>query len=338
MIIYPHNHSATRTTQDVAGKAVSFHPKENPMQKLRNKLIALAATVVLLTIPGPLLRAQNGGAKPDLQSAVISTSTNQITIQGAYFGNSVPTVTLDSIALQVLTFSSSAVTAALPGTLAPGSYELELTNAQTNQTGVLSVALAASQPQGSHGIQEFMQPGPFVVPAGVTSLLVEMWGGGGGGAGFVCLGNGSGGGGSGGYTRAVLPVAPGATYQVKVGTGGAGGFFSIGGGGGESNITDASSTVLVRAGGGQGGMIPPPGCGIPGAGGAGGAAGVGTNVVGRAGGAGQAGTLGNPAGVGGLPPQGSIGIPGAKGGDGGVSTSGSGSGGSGTNGEVLLTW
>jgi hypothetical protein len=50
MIIHPHNHSATRTTQDVAGNAVSFHQKENPMQNLRNKLIAGGAVLILAAI------------------------------------------------------------------------------------------------------------------------------------------------------------------------------------------------------------------------------------------------------------------------------------------------
>jgi hypothetical protein len=43
---------------------------------------------------------------------------------------------------------------------------------------------------GFNGIQEFTQSGTFTVPAGVTHLLVELWGGGGGGGGGFVGGEG----------------------------------------------------------------------------------------------------------------------------------------------------
>jgi hypothetical protein len=96
---------------------------------------------------------------------------------------------------------------------------------------------------GFSGIAEFKQSGAFVVPAGVTSVQLELWGGGGGsggpggqgynGSGSACsLGNcvvvqtnGQPGaiGGNGGYTRAIVPVTPGATYSIVVGSSGAAG-------------------------------------------------------------------------------------------------------------------
>jgi hypothetical protein len=81
-------------------------------------------------------------------------------------------------------------------------------------------------PGGLSGVMEFtpiLPPGSklltetftFTVPTGITNLLVEMWGGGGeGGFGATVP---SGGGGSGAYSRGVIPVTPGATYQVIVG-------------------------------------------------------------------------------------------------------------------------
>jgi hypothetical protein len=79
----------------------------------------------------------------------------------------------------------------------------------------------------------FSTSGTWVCPAGVTEIMVQLWGGGGGGAsdapnggyqcGTVILG---GSGGKGGYNRSVLPVVPGQTYNIIVGQGGAAGNYS----------------------------------------------------------------------------------------------------------------
>jgi hypothetical protein len=60
------------------------------------------------------------------------------------------------------------------------------------------------------------------VPNGITHILIEVWGAGGGG-GPSCPPDLAGGGGAGGYTRALLTVTPGATFNIVVGTGGSGG-------------------------------------------------------------------------------------------------------------------
>ena len=61
----------------------------------------------------------------------------------------------------------------------------------------------------------------FIVPAGVTSITVEVWGGGGGGGG---RGSGTGatslGGGGGAYARSVISGSLAASYIVVVGNGG----------------------------------------------------------------------------------------------------------------------
>ncbi len=77
-------------------------------------------------------------------------------------------------------------------------------------------------------LKEFTTDGTFTVPADVTLLTVEGFGGGGGGGqgqagamGSVALEGGGGGGGATPF-RFALPVAPGDQFQVTLGQGGAG--------------------------------------------------------------------------------------------------------------------
>lgn len=62
----------------------------------------------------------------------------------------------------------------------------------------------------------------WTVPAGVTSIVVEAWGGGGGGGRAKNKDFGTGGGGGGAYARSVLNVTPGQSYDITVGAGGTG--------------------------------------------------------------------------------------------------------------------
>lgn len=87
--------------------------------------------------------------------------------------------------------------------------------------------------------QTFNSSGNFNVPAGVTSITVELWGAGAGGASGS---NAAGGGGGGAYTRAILSVTPGSTIPVTVGTGGTTG-----------NAGQSSSIMSVIANGGSAG-------------------------------------------------------------------------------------
>jgi hypothetical protein len=104
----------------------------------------------------------------------------------------------------------------------------------------------------------------FVVPTGVTSITVKVWGAGGGG------GANSSPGGGGGYATATLDVTPGETLTIMVGTGGqyrsggAGRGPTVYGGGGNTGVNGyggqgggrsaikRSSTELITAGGGGG--------------------------------------------------------------------------------------
>ena len=88
----------------------------------------------------------------------------------------------------------------------------------------------------------------FTVPANVTWIYVKLWGAG-GGAGRAGGWNYGADGGSGGFTRGLIPVTPGATVYVKIGSGGTtvnGTTSQYGGGGVASNNSDITY-------GGQGG-------------------------------------------------------------------------------------
>ncbi|MDR7372602.1 PKD-like domain-containing protein, partial [Flavobacterium aquidurense] len=97
--------------------------------------------------------------------------------------------------------------------------------------------------------QTFNSSGNFVVPPGVTSLTVEVWGAGGAGGGSTGGDSSAGGGGGGGaYTKNTsVPVLANASIPFIVGTGGIGGTTGNGGNG------LSSSFLTVSAGGGFGG-------------------------------------------------------------------------------------
>lgn len=94
----------------------------------------------------------------------------------------------------------------------------------------------------------------WTCPAGITSVLVECWGGGGGGGGGLSTNGGQGGGG-GGYGWAVVSVTPGNLYDLSPGAPGAAapsaGFPGFPGG--DSTFGPHSGSAVVTGGGGQGG-------------------------------------------------------------------------------------
>ena len=96
-------------------------------------------------------------------------------------------------------------------------------------------------------MQVFDSSGTFVVPAGVSNIMIEIWGGGGGGGGSYIetdTDDFGGGGGGGGYGKGVFNVNPGASYAVIVGLGGLpGNLGSPGGQGGTSSFGFLISAV-----------------------------------------------------------------------------------------------
>ena len=97
---------------------------------------------------------------------------------------------------------------------------------RTNDAQVLAAlrSLIAAIP---HGVQVFsaVTTSNFVVPAGVTLIDVELWGGGAGSYASYSTQR-SGGGGAGGYARRRLAVTPGQIIAVTIGGGGAAGITS----------------------------------------------------------------------------------------------------------------
>lgn len=94
--------------------------------------------------------------------------------------------------------------------------------------------------------QTFNSSGTFTVPAGVSSLTVQAWGGGGAGGGSTSDGNSGAGGASGGYSNGILAVTSGASIPYVVG---------VGGNGSTENGTSGgnSSFLTITANGGNGG-------------------------------------------------------------------------------------
>lgn len=98
----------------------------------------------------------------------------------------------------------------------------------------------------------------WAVPAGVTQITVEVWGGGGGGggspdAGGAAFGHGGGGG---GYGRQIVTVTPGTNLSITVGAGGTGQKTNSnpGANGGTSTVSGmVAPPASVSATGGRGG-------------------------------------------------------------------------------------
>lgn len=100
----------------------------------------------------------------------------------------------------------------------------------------------------------FSSSSTFNVPAGVTSLEIEVIGAGGAGG-----GNGGGGGGGGGYAKGTYAVTPGQVLTVTVGVAG----------GGPAGGTSSVGTLISATGGANGFSVSNPGIGGGGAGGSG---------------------------------------------------------------------
>jgi hypothetical protein len=118
----------------------------------------------------------------------------------------------------------------------------------------------------------------WTVPAGVTKVLVEVWGAGGGG-------NLLAGGGGGGYIKAHFTVSPGSVINYATGDGGAAAISASASNGSASSCTVGS--VTITANGGQGALFLTATNGQGGSGGSYSVSGGFANYIGLLGGSGK---------------------------------------------------
>lgn len=118
-----------------------------------------------------------------------------------------------------------------------------------NIADYLVAAIKNVEPKGT---QYITTSSNFTVPAGVTEVVVEVWGGGGGGGGGDGSNSSGSGGGGGGYTtKRITGLTPGQTIACTIGSGGAGGATNVKGSAGSTTYFGA----YCSATGGEGGTI-----------------------------------------------------------------------------------
>ncbi len=238
-----------------------------PMQPILATPHALMADTAS-NLAGPLPASQLSGAYP--ANVIFDNATNQFA--GIFSGDGTSLENVDAAWLNGI----------------PGSNYAML-NDLTNYALANSVSNSAAG-SAIPAITVFDAAGTnqFVIPAGISRIMVEVWGGGGGGGSAGSGAHGAGGG-AGGYGKGVFSVSPGAGYTVVIGaggvaataggmtsfgnlisaTGGAGGSnslsFGIGGAGGTSsapiNITGGTGQWSNAVGGNYGGSAANGGSG-----------------------------------------------------------------------------
>lgn len=192
----------------------------------------------------------------------------------------------------------------------------------------------------------------WTVPAGVTSVTVQVWGAGGSGGGSDSNGYGGGGAGGGGYSTKTFSVLAGQTINYNIGAGGTATAIANGNTGGNTTLSHTNSSTSITAnGGGRGLKETDTAGGIGGAGGT--ATGGTTNTTGQNGvngestgangaSGGNGGNGGNSTATGGNGISNGDGtngtIPGGGGGGGERGGGSSRSGGAGANGQIIITY
>jgi len=147
------------------------------------KVVVLCGTMLMPTVVlslafgfagSPLTLAQSssqGDMKPLIISVVPDFISNptQLTIAGLNFGETKPIVALDSIPVNVVTFTPTLVTVLIPPNTPPGVYLLKLTstrNSDTNDAAEFDVTLGAVGPKGDKGDVGPQGPAGPVGPVG----------------------------------------------------------------------------------------------------------------------------------------------------------------------------
>lgn len=177
----------------------------------------------------------------------------------------------------------------------------------------------------------------YTVPAGVTGITVQAWGGGGSGGGDGSTDNGRAGGGGAAYVSGTIATSGGTTYAVSIGQGG---------GTGNGNPTTFGGGTLFSADFGRAGADSGNTAGAAGTAGASVVTATATNPVKTSGTAGSGrnnpsggagGNAGNTTGTGGTGNPSANGSPGKVPGGGGAGAGLNSQGGAGGNGMVIVT-
>jgi uncharacterized protein DUF11 len=280
--------------------------------QIRNQGLA-AASGTTVSIP-----ASSGLAKTSV--TCLSTNGAQcppgLSVSQIESGVAVPVLPSGgSVQFTIVTRVNGAVgsQASMTVTAAPPANTSDTNPANNSATASYPIAAPAA---AATGALEFTSSGTFTVPAGVTRVVVELWGGGGGGgqgqssgcgAFNKCeAGRGGGGGGSGAYTRIPLTVSGGSALEIAIGSGGAGNADGV------ATQLKQGGTLLATADGGKSGAN----------GGAGGSASTAAGVVARAGNSGVGGASPPPQGGSVSVAGGSYGQGGGAGGMGGAGAPG----------------
>jgi hypothetical protein len=199
--------------------------------------------------PGDITRVQpgtnitTGGTENyPIVSTVDSPFFNDITFSGTGYGGD---LIVNSLSANNITFS---------GTATGGDLIVDSLSANTMFSGGTSLETIIQTIAGSGGGGPSGLTGQFMIvytagtyswvaPAGVQSVVLEMWGagggGGGGGIGSSTNPQGGGGGSSGAYILGTVNVVPGDSYTITVGSKGIGGY----------NTHSPQTTNLATSGG-----------------------------------------------------------------------------------------
>lgn len=271
------------------------------------------------------------GNTTDITVTVFDSDQDQITYAAILDSNfaGIATISQNSNVFTVTPFSEDSVSAGA------SSVTFTATDGLNTASSVNTFSLDYSTP----GQAEYTTAGTYswTAPAGVYSVSVVAVGGGGGGHNYVngTVGNGGGGGGLG--WKNGIPVVPGQSYTVVVGSGGTGlsSSSSAAPDGGNSYFIDTSTVAGLGGSGGNYDVGGPGGSYVGDGGGAGGTAPATTSTADATGGGGAGGYSGDGGNGGAINTAGSAGTGGGGGGGGagGSSDYSGGGGGVGIYGE-----
>src|SRR3989442_4835233 len=134
----------------------------------------VAGTLVVLMILSGGVAIAKPRVKLLITDATADFATHTLTVNGKNFGADVPSVTLGTTPLTVLSVTTTRVVATLPASTPAGSYRLVVARGpSTNQTGIFDLTIGTTGPQGPQGPKgPIGPPGSQSVTAGDSSISI----------------------------------------------------------------------------------------------------------------------------------------------------------------------